>query len=392
MAAANPVIAALGRRLRLAVIGGGGAALIGPVHRAAARLDDRIEIKAAVLSSDPQRSRDQARELLIERAYGDLPALIKGERARHDGIDAIAIMTPNDSHVRLAMAAIAAGFDVICDKPLANDSGDAAALADAVAESGLVFALTHNYSGYPMIRQARAMVGDGTLGRLHLAHVSYAQGTLAQRVEDGDIPNRLRWRLSQEQGGPSHVMGDIGTHAHQLLSFVSHRRVEAVMADLGAQVEGRAAHDTAQALLRLEGGLKASLWVTKVAHGAENELRLELYGDRGGLRWSHASANHLEWVRLGEPAQMLSRGNAYLAAAARRAGRLPPGHPEGFHEGFANIYADFAECVAARIAGTSADPLARDIPTCADGLAGLDLIDAALQSSRERRWVEVRRR
>lgn len=376
----------LGRRLRLGVIGGGGQALIGPVHRAAARLDDCIEIKAGVLSSNPEHALAQASALGIERPYRDLDELIAHEG---DRIDALAIMTPNDSHVPLALAGLAAGYHIICDKPLANDVETARRLVEAVARSGLVFTLTHNYSGYPMIRQARAMVKQGDLGKLHLAHVSYAQGTLAQHVETGDIPARLRWRLDPQKGGPSHVMGDIGTHAHQLLSFVSGRQVTSVMAETGALVEGRSAQDTAQAMLRLEGGLRASFWVTKVAHGAENEIRLELYGDQGGLRWTQSSPNTLEWVRNGQPIQILSRGQPYLTPAAQRATRIPPGHPEGFHEAFANLYVDFAEQVAGRITGQEPNPLALDTPNANDGLAGLLLIEAAIRSSNQGQWVDI---
>ncbi len=387
----NPVIARLGRRLRLGMVGGGGIGLIGPVHRAAARLDDLIEIKAGVLSSDPERSLAQAKALGIERGYGDVAAMIAGERERPDGIDAVAIATPNDSHEAIAGQALAAGLDVICDKPLTNDLASARALARRARESGLVFCLTHNYSGYPMVRQARAMVAAGELGPLRLVHVTYVQGSLGSRVEDTPdaMPARLRWRLDPAKGGASHVMGDIGTHAHQLLSFVTGQPVARVMAEVGAVLPGRTAHDTGMALLELEGGAKGVLLASKAATGAENALSLEVYGEEGGLFWEQASLNQLRHMRNGEAARLLTRGLPGLHPLARRAARVPPGHPEGFHEAFANLYADFAEAVSARLAGTTPDPLCLHFPTAEDGADGLAFIEACLASTREGRWVTV---
>jgi len=377
----NRVLAMLGRRLRLGVIGGGGEALIGPVHRAASRLDDLIEVSAGVLSSDAERSKAEAARLGIPRGYGDAAEMIAAEAARDDGIDAVAIMTPNDSHYPLAMVALEAGLDVVCDKPLTNDLEEARALAAKVRDTGRVFCLTHNYSGYPMVRQARAMVEAGELGRVHLVHVTYAQGTLGSRVEDGDIPARLRWRLDPGRGGRSHVMGDIGTHAHQLATYITQRPVTRVMADLGAVVAGREAHDTGSLLLELEAGAKGVMWVTKAATGAENALSIEVYGDEGGLFWQQAELDRLRFMRQGRPAELLSRGLPTLHPLARHATRLPPGHPEGFIEGFANLYADFALTVAARRAGQAPDPLASTFPTAEDGVAGVELIEAALASS-----------
>jgi predicted dehydrogenase len=387
----NPVIARLGRRLRLGVVGGGGAALIGPVHRAAARLDDLIEIKAGVLSSSPERSLAQAKALGIERGYGDVAAMILAEKARPDGIDAVAIATPNDSHQAVAEQALAAGLDVICDKPLTNDLASARALARQVRESGRLFCLTHNYSGYPMVRQARAMVAAGELGPLRLVHVTYIQGSLGSRVEDTPekMPARLRWRLDPQKGGESHVMGDIGTHAHQLLSFVTGQPVARVMAEVGAVLPGRTAHDTGMALLELAGGAKGVLLASKAATGAENALAIEVYGEAGGLFWEQAFVNQLRHMQNGEAARLLTRGLPGLHPLARRAARVPPGHPEGFHEAFANLYTDFAEAVAARLSGTTPDPLCLHFPTARDGAAGQAFIEACLASTRDGRWVTV---
>lgn len=380
----------LGRRIRLGVVGGGGAALIGPVHRAAARLDDMMEVTAGVLSSNAERSVADARRLMIPAGYPDLGAMLAGEG---DRLDAIAVMTPNDSHGALSLQALAAGRHVICDKPLTNDPAEAKELVEAVRRSGLVFGLTHNYSGYPMIRQARAMVEAGELGAIRLVHVVYAQGSLASRVEDEPdrMPPRLRWRIDPAKGGASHVMGDIGTHAHQLATYITGLEVERVLADVGAVVPGRTTHDTASLLLRLEGGARGVLWATKAATGAENAMSIEIYGEKAGLFWEHANANALRFMRNAEPAMLLTRGLPGLHPLARRAARVPPGHPEGFHEGFGNLYRDFAEQVAAHILGEKPDPLAMTLPTVEEGARGLALIEAALRSTDSGGWVEVER-
>jgi predicted dehydrogenase len=390
--ARNPVMERIGRRIRLGVIGGGGEALIGPVHRIAARLDDRFEVVAGILSSDAGKSRASAAAIGIPRAYPDIEAMIAGETARPDGIDAVAIMTPNDTHADLAERALSAGWDVLCEKPLANDSGSGRRLAASVRRSGRVFCLAHNYSGYPMVREARAAVAAGEIGRVHLVQVTYLQGSLAARVEDHPerMPARLKWRLDPTKGGPSHVLGDIGTHAHQLATYVLGSPVEAVLADVGAAVPGRSAHDTASVILRMRGGARGMLLASKAASGAENRILIEAYGEGGGLRWEQANPAQLFVMRPNAPAEVRSAGLPTLHPLARRAVRLPPGHPEGFLEAFANLYRDFAELVAARIGGAEPDPLAAHIPTVADGVAGLAFIDACLASSESGTWAACR--
>jgi predicted dehydrogenase len=355
------------------------------VHRTAARLDDRFEIAGAGLSSDPAKALADAEALGLP-GFPSLGAMIDA-----GGLDAVAIATPNDSHAAFCLAALDAGLHVICDKPLANTVEDGRRIAEKVATTGLAFCLTHNYSGYPMIRQMRAMVEAGRIGRVHLVQASYRQGTLATAVESGEIPARLRWRIDPAKGGPSHVMGDIGSHVHQLIGYVTGLEVEAVMAEVGAVVPGRQAHDTGQALLRFEGGARGQMLAARVAHGAENELAIEVYGDEGGLRWQHARPDELSFVRNGEPQQTLTRGSAFLAPLAARACRVPAGHPEGFLEGFANLYTDFAELVGARLEGRDADPLAATIPSAADGLAGLLFIEACLRSTERGAWQDVER-
>jgi len=388
----SPALQALGRRVRLGVIGGGGAALIGPVHRTAARFDDWIEVVAGVLSSNSDKSVAEATALGIPRGYRDLKTMLTSEAARPDGIDAVAIMTPNDSHAELAHAALDAGLDVICDKPLTNDLASGLELAKKVRETGRVFCLTHNYSGYPMVREARAAVAAGELGTVHLVHVAYLQGSLGTRVEDRPeaMPDRLKWRLDPARGGLSHVLGDIGTHAHQLVSYITGQPVASVLADVGAVLPGRTAHDNACVIFRLENAARGVLLATKIATGAENALSLEVYGDRGGLVWTQASANELRILRDRSPAELRTRGLPTLHPLSRRAARLPPGHPEAFFEAFANLYRDFAELVAARRTGIAPDPLAMHVPTVEDGVQGLAFMEACLASTERGGWADCR--
>ena len=377
---ANPVIEKLGRRLRLGVLGGGPGSVIGEVHRTAARLDDRYEVVGGVLSSNAERSRAAGRALgwAPERAYGDLDAMVAGETARPDGVDVVAIMTPNDSHYPLACRWLDAGRHVICDKPLTTRLEDARDLVARVRASDLVFCTTYNYSAYPMVRQARAMVGDGEIGELRLAQVEYIQPQLAVRpdLEDPDY-----WRFDAARSGPSAILGDIGTHAWHLLHSVTRMEPQSVSADVGPVVPGRRFDDTAGVLLRYPNGARGVLWVTQAAAGAEHGLKFRIHGADGGLEWHQEDPSWLTHMRLGEPRRMLSRGGPGLKPAAERASRIAIGHPEGTHQAFANLYSDVAEAVAARITGTRADPLALDFPTVEDGARGLAFITAAKASA-----------
>ena len=377
---ANPVIEKLGRRLRLGVMGGGPGSVIGEVHRAGARLDDRYEVVGGVLSSNPERSRAAGRALgwAPERAYGDVDEMIEGETARPDGVDVVAIMTPNDSHYPLACRWLDAGRDVICDKPLTTRLEDARDLVARVRASGLVFCTTYNYSAHPMVRQARAMVGDGEIGELRLAQVEYIQPQLAVRP---DLDDPDYWRFIAERSGPSAILGDIGTHAWHLLHSVTRMEPEAVSADVGKVVPGRRFDDTAGVLLRYANGARGVLWVTQAAAGAEHGLKFRIHGAEGGLEWHQEDPSWLTHMRLGAPRRMLSRGGPGLKPAAERASRIAIGHPEGTHQAFANLYSDVAEAVAARLTGTPADPLALDFPTVEDGARGLAFITAAKASA-----------
>ena len=374
----NTVFKLLGRRLRLAVIGGGPGSFIGAMHRQAARLDDRYELVACALSSNPERSRIAGLGIGIaeERCYPSGQALIEAEAQRVDGAEVVAIMTPNDSHFAFAMQALGQGMDVICDKPMTNTLDEALALHQRVQDSGWVFCLTHNYTGYPMVRQARAMVLDEQLGEIRLVQVEYVQGG---RAKAG--PGRKAWKEDPARGGPSLVLGDIGTHAHSLLRFMTGLEVNQVAAEVGCIVPDRLTHDYAGAMLRLSNGARGSFWVTQAAAGVENGLRIRISGSLGSLEWQQEHPQVLQFKPLDAPAQVRTPNGPGTLPLAARASRIVAGHPEGFHEAFANLYTDAADAIAARRCGQIADPLSLHFPNASDGLQGLRFVTAALASS-----------
>jgi predicted dehydrogenase len=375
----NPVITMLGRRLRLAVIGGGPGSFIGAMHRQAAQLDNRYELVAAALSSDPLKSVHAGQQIGLppERCYASGTDLISAEAAHAAGADVVAIMTPNDSHFSFAIAALAHGMDVICDKPMTNTVSEAQQLHQQVLDSGLVFCLTHNYSGYPMVRQAKAMVAQGQLGEIRLIQVEYVQGG---RAKSG--PGRTAWKDDPARGGPSLVMGDIGTHAHHLLRFITGLEVQQVAADLGTIVPGHATHDFAGALLCMNNGARGSFWVTQAAAGVENSLRIRVSGALGTLEWAQEHPQVLSFKPIDAPAQNRTPNGPDTLPLAQRASRIARGHPEGFHEAFANLYSDAAEAIAGRRMQQTANPLALHFPNSHDGLLGVQFIDSVIRSSR----------
>jgi predicted dehydrogenase len=378
----NPVRDVLGRRLRLAVIGGGPGSFIGAMHRSAARLDDRYELVAGALSSDPERSRSAGIEIGLEedRAYGDALELLDAEASRPDGAEVIAIMTPNDSHHLFAGRALDRGFDVICDKPLTNTLEEALDLVGKVKETDLVFCLTHNYTGYPMVRQGKAMVDAGHLGEIRLVQVEYVQGGKADE-NDPDPADGLPWRYDPVRGGPSLVMGDIGTHAHNLIRFMSGLEVAEVAAEVGAIVPGRMVDDYAAAMLRFDNGARGSFWVTQAAGGVENCLRIRVSGTRGSLEWNQENPTRLLHLPLGGPAESRTPNGPGTLPLAARSTRIVAGHPEAFLEAFANIYSDAAEAISARRAGTTPDPLALHFPDVVDGAIGIGFVRSVIASS-----------
>ncbi len=376
----NPVIDMLGRRLRLAVIGGGTGSFIGAMHRQSARRDDRYQIVTGIFSSDQAKSKKDALELGIEsdRMYPDVKALLDGEASRKDGIDAVAIMTPNDSHFDYSMWALERGIDVICDKPMTNTLAEAEALHKKVQETGLVFCLTHNYTGYPMVRQAKAMVEAGELGTIRLVQVEYVQGGKADEEKTFSPDN---WKFDPVRGGPSRVMGDIGTHAHNLTRFITGLEVDEVAAEVGAIVPKRIIHDFGGAMLRFENGARGSFWVTQAAAGVENCLRIRVSGTKGSLEWMQEFPQALTFKPLNGPSQNRTPNGPGTLPLSARCTRLVAGHPEGFPDGFANIYSDAAEAIAARRAGKQADPLALYFPNSFDGLMGVRFVDSVIASS-----------
>ena len=376
----NPVYSLLGRKLRLAVVGGGPGSFIGAMHRQAAVLDNRYELVAAALSSNPEKSLLAGRELGLapDRVYASGLELITGEKIHPAGADVIAIMTPNDSHFELASAALAQGFDVICDKPMTNTLAEAEQLHAAAKASGRVFCLTHNYTGYPMVRQARAMVEAGDLGVVRMVQVEYIQGGKARETDPTPEQN---WRYDPVKGGPSLVMGDIGTHAHNLLRFVTGLEVAEVAAEVGSIVPNRIVHDYAGAMLRLSNGARGSFWVTQAAAGVENCLRIRVSGSLGSLEWEQEIPQRLCFKPLTGPAQVRTPNGPGTLPLAARSSRIVKGHPEGFPEAFANLYSDAAEAIAARRAGVAPDPLALHFPNSRDGLLGVRFVAAVVQSS-----------
>jgi len=379
----NPVHSAIGRPLRLGVVGGGLGSFIGPVHRSAAELDGRFRITSGVLSSDPSKCVTQGAAIGLDarRSYTSVSQMIAAEAGRPDGIDAIAVMTPNDRHFDDCSQALQAGLHVICDKPLTNTVEDARQLVRLTDVSQRVFCLTHNYAGYPMVRQARAMVRSGLIGTLQMVHSEYFQSGMAHSVESGILSSKLTWKLDKTRGGASLVMADIGTHAHHLAGFIACSHPVAVAADIGALVAGRRFDDYAAMLWRFANGARGTCCVSQAAAGAENNLVVRVYGDTGMLEWQHLTPNYLRYAPQGEAVRLMARADPYLLPAASRATRISRGHPEGFRESFANLYADAAEAIVATMTQAPADPLALDFPTVNDGLRGVLFVAAALRSS-----------
>jgi len=387
----NPVISNLGRRLRLAVIGGGPGSFIGPMHRQAARLDDRYELVAGVLSSNSERAKKAGMEigLVTERAYTSVSEMLEAEASRNDGADVVAIMTPNDSHYEFSIAALERGFDVICDKPMTNTLQEAEKLHKKVQDSGLVFCLTHNYTGYPMVRQAKAMVMEGEVGTIRLVQVEYVQGGKADENDPDPSKSELPWRYDPVKGGPSLVMGDIGTHAHNLARFITGLEVTEVAAEACSIVPNRLVHDYAGALLHFDNGARGNFWVTQAAAGVENCLRIRVSGTKGSLEWMQEFPQALTFKPLHGPSQNRTPNGPGTLSLAARASRLVAGHPEGFPEGFANLYSDAAEAIVARIMGTKADPFALYFPNSLDGLLGVRFVHSVIESSEANsKWVK----
>ncbi|WP_230530009.1 Gfo/Idh/MocA family protein [Microvirga roseola] len=381
----------LNRRLRLGMVGGGRGAFIGAVHRIAARLDDRWELVAGALSSDPERARLSGEDLLLnpDRIYGSFEEMARREKEREDRIDGVAIVTPNHAHAPAARAFLEAGIHVICDKPLTTTRQEAEDLAKLARETGLVFAVTHNYTGYPLVRQARAMVQAGELGHIRLVQVEYAQDWLATRVEETGS-KQAEWRTDPARSGPAGAVGDIGTHAFNLAEFIAADEVASLSAELHTFVEGRRLDDNAHMMLRFASGARGMLWCSQVASGLENGLRIRVYGEKAGLEWDQENPNSLLFSPLGEPPRIIRRNGYGANDVSRAASRIPGGHPEGYLEGFTQLYTDVAEQIAARLEGREPDSFSLQVPTVEQGVRGVRFIEAAVRSSEGKTaWVDV---
>ena len=384
-----------GRRIRLGMIGGGQGAFIGGVHRMAARLDDHFELVAGALSSSPEKALASAKDLGLDpsRSYGSYEEMAEKESARPDGIEAVSIVTPNHVHFAAARPFLERGIHVICDKPLTSNLEDAKKFKEAADASKSLFILTHNYTGYPMIRQAREMIAAGELGTIRVVQVEYAQDWLTTAVEQTGAKQAV-WRTDPNQSGAGGSTGDIGTHAYNLACFVSGLTLDSLAADLDAFVDGRRVDDNAHVLLRFQskdGGraAKGMLWCSQVAPGNENGLRLRVYGDKGGLEWEQENPNYLWYTPFGEPKRLITRNGAGAGAAAGRVSRIPGGHPEGYLEAFATIYSEAALAIQAFRAGAAVDRAVM-FPTIDDGVRGVAFVEACVASSKANgAWTKV---
>ncbi len=370
-------------RIRLGMVGGGRDAFIGAVHRMAARLDDHYELVAGAFSSTAEKSLASAADLGIaaDRAYANFSDMAEQEAARDDGIEAVSIVTPNHLHHAVACAFLEHGIHVICDKPMTASLEEAKSLVAKASASKALFVLTHNYTGYPMIRQARSMIAEGLLGDIRVVQAEYAQDWLATNLEDSG-QKQADWRTDPKRSGMGGCIGDIGTHAFNLADFVTGLELESLCADIQSFVPGRQLDDNANVMLRYKGGARGMLWASQVASGNENALRLRIFGSEGGLEWSHEDANSLWYTPLGKPRQLLTRGGNGANAAANAITRVPGGHPEGYLECFATVYTDAAQAIYAARDG---DPVPDDClyPTVHDGLLGVAFVAAVVNSSRE---------
>lgn len=373
--------------IRLGMVGGGNDAFIGGVHRIASRLDDKYQLVAGALSSTPEKSLASglALGLAPDRTYEDYKKMAIREARLKNGIEAVAIVTPNHVHYAAAREFLKRGIHVICDKPLTSTLADAKKLVQAAEKSDALFVLTHNYTGYPMVRRAQELVRNGDLGEIRVVQVEYAQDWLTEPQDN----KQAAWRTDPARSGVGGSTGDIGTHAFNLAQFVTGLELESLSADIQAFVEGRAIDDNAHVMMRYKEGARGMLWCSQVAPGNENGLRLRVYGDKGGLEWAQEDPNYLWYTPFGSPKQLITRGGAGAGEAAARMSRTPPGHPEGYLEGFANIYAEAAQAI---IAKRHDKPTPADVvyPTVHDGLIGVKFIDACIRSSaRNSAWIKL---
>jgi len=377
-------MSASNRKIRYGMVGGGRGAFIGAVHRIAASIDGQCELVCGAFSSDPERSKASGADLFLppERCYGTFAEMMEKEAALPEGerMDFVAIVTPNHVHFPAAKAALQAGFHVLSDKPATFDLAEARELAKVIEGSGRLYGLTHNYTGYPLVKEARDLVASGALGKVRKVVVEYPQGWLATKLEDSD-QKQASWRTDPKRSGAAGCIGDIGTHAENLAEYITGLRIAELAADITAFVPGRALDDDGNVLLRFEGGAKGVLHSSQISVGEENNLNIRVYGEKGGIEWHQNEPNTLLVKWLDQPMQVYRTGNGYLGASAAAATRTPPSHPEGYLEAFANIYKNFANHVRAVVDGVEPDAVALDYPKIEDGIRGMAFIEAVVASS-----------
>lgn len=382
----------LNRKLRMGMVGGGRGAFIGAVHRMAARLDGEIELVAGCFSADPEKSKLSGADLHLdpERVYGTYEEMARREAAlpADRRIDFVSIVTRNNTHYEVASTFLKAGFHVVCDKPVCRTLKEALRLREVVRRSGRIFALTHNYTGYPMVKEARAWVRSGKLGKLMKVVVEYPQGYAITALESDASGQISNWRMDPSISGASNCMGDIGTHAHNLARYITGLEIEEICAEISTFIPGRPLDDDGNCLLRMTGGVKGILYASQVSSGEENNLNIRVFGTKGSLQWFQENPNELIFKRADAPQMVYRRGNGYLCDAARGATRTPFAHPEGFIECFANVYRDVATAVADAIAGRKPPKAGYDFPTIDDGIAGMAFIESAIKSGKAgAKWV-----
>ena len=378
------------RKIRIGMVGGGKDAFIGGVHRIALRLDGYYELVAGSFSSNFDNSKETGNSLGLaeDRIYETYQEMAEKESARSDGIDVVSIVTPNHLHVPIAKIFADKGIHVICDKPLALSSEEAIDLKNIVENKKIIFALTHNYTGYPMVRHARSLIQKGDLGSIRVVQAEYPQDWLTTKAEDSGL-KQAEWRTDPKRSGNGGCIGDIGTHAFNLIRFITGLKVEELSADIHTFVKGRLVDDNAQIMLRFEGGAKGSIWSSQVAVGNENNLKIRVFGENGGLEWRQEDPNYLHFTKFGHPTQRFTRGSGSASEEANNITRIPAGHPEGYLEGFANIYSDVSKKLFALINKQKYDSSNDCYPTIYDGVEGMKFIETVLESSNNNcKWTQ----
>jgi len=383
----------MSRKIRMGMVGGGRGAFIGAIHRMAAALDGQIELVCGAFSSNPERSKLSGEDLYLNpaRVYGSYQEMIKKEKElpENQKMDFVSIVTPNHMHYGPAKMALDNGFHVVCDKPIAFDLDEALDLQKKVEETGLIFGLTHNYTGYPMVKQARQMVKHGEFGKIRKVVVEYPQGWLSTLLESTD-QKQASWRTDPKRSGKAGAIGDIGTHAENLAEYISGLKIESLCADISTMVEGRRLDDDGNVLLRFDNGAKGILFASQICAGEENALTIRIYGEKGGFQWAQMEPNTLNVKWLDKPSEVRRTGVGPLYPETEAHTRIPAGHPEGYLEAFANIYRNVAKCIQANIDGVEVDPIYTDFPSVDDGVRGMLFIDKVIESGKSnQKWIKM---